>query len=438
VLGKLSRYLKRLVFLPWNFHKLFLAFTDVQAALQRQEQALHANQAAVGELQLAVEQQDEVLQGKLQRQDEALREGKQTVQRLLSEQLMLMTDEVWRLRAHHTEQCGTLFEQVREQGRLQQQLHQRIAQSCEAVTEQLCEQGRQLQRLRDQHSERCDALAADFREHDRVLQLWADDQEQQAQNRLRQQLAESQEIRAQFRWLQQLAEAEQGLNNWIGLLQRKLEAIALDLRERVHCVPENGAVAEPCIVNPPKYQERLTRMGDHIRINLGCGEICLPDYINIDLRQVAEVDVIADVRRLPFEPSSLAEIASAHLVEHFRQHHFMSVLLPYWKSLLRPDGILRIVCPNWAAMLRHLQEGKMTLADFKYVTFGAQDYAGDDHFSMYTPESLSEVLRQVGFEQIEVVAEERQNGLCPEMELVARLQYSGLHPVDLDAKTSAS
>jgi hypothetical protein len=96
-----------------------------------------------------------------------------------------------------------------------------------------------------------------------------------------------------------------------------------------------------------------------------------------------------------------------------------TVLLPYWKSLLRPDGILRIVCPDWAAMLRRLQAGEMSYANFKLVTFGAQDYSGDDHFSMYTPESLSEVLSQAGFRRIEVLAEDRPNGACREMELIA-------------------
>jgi hypothetical protein len=77
------------------------------------------------------------------------------------------------------------------------------------------------------------------------------------------------------------------------------------------------------------------------------------------------------------------------------------------------------VCPNWAAMLERLRDGRMSLGDFKTVTFGLQDYPGDDHFAMYTPETLSELLRGCGFERVEVVARERMNGACPEMELVA-------------------
>jgi hypothetical protein len=62
----------------------------------------------------------------------------------------------------------------------------------------------------------------------------------------------------------------------------------------------------------------------------------------------------------------------------------------------------------------------MPYSDFKTVTFGAQDYAGDDHFAMYTPRSLGRLLAAAGFTDVEVVVADRQNGMCPEMELVAR------------------
>ena len=43
----------------------------------------------------------------------------------------------------------------------------------------------------------------------------------------------------------------------------------------------------------------------------------------------------------------------------------------------------------------------MPYADFKSVTFGAQDYVGDDHFAMYTPRSLSKILAEAGFTDVE-------------------------------------
>lgn len=203
---------------------------------------------------------------------------------------------------------------------------------------------------------------------------------------------------------------------WITVLQRKYQALSLEARE----LTDPGTWPEPRIVDPEGYARRL-EAGAGARVNLGCGEKPWPDYVNVDLRALPGVDVLADVHRLPFDPASVEEVASSHLVEHFREHHLRTRLLPYWKSLLRPGGRLRIVCPNWAAMLDRQRDGRMSLSDFKFVTFGAQDYEGDDHFAMYTPETLRALLLDAGFTRVDEVVTERMNGLCPEMELVAHL-----------------
>ena len=156
-----------------------------------------------------------------------------------------------------------------------------------------------------------------------------------------------------------------------------------------------------------------------MRLNLGCGEKPLPNFVNVDFRALPDVEIVADVRRLPFGPEDVDEISSAHLVEHFRQHQLETVILPYWRSLLRPGGTLRVICPNWEAMLKRVHARELTLAEFKTVTFGLQDYEGDDHFAMYSPETLTEVMHAAGFEHVDVVVAERRNGLSTEMELTA-------------------
>ena len=78
------------------------------------------------------------------------------------------------------------------------------------------------------------------------------------------------------------------------------------------------------------------------------------------------------------------------------------------------DGLV-----HWEAMLRKLQAGEMTFAFFKEITFGSQEYEGNDHFSIYTPATLSGLLREHGFPKVDVLVTDRDNGGCPEMELVA-------------------
>jgi len=204
----------------------------------------------------------------------------------------------------------------------------------------------------------------------------------------------------------------------LAIMGKKHDAVAMDLRERVPPRPEAADLPAPVIVDPDAYDRRVEEIGA-LRVNLGCGEKPLDGYVNVDFRPLPGVDVVADVRRLPFEAGTVDEVASAHLVEHFRQHQLETLILPYWRSLLAPDGAVRIVCPNWAVMIEQLNAGELAFDDFKTVTFGLQDYSGDDHFAMYTPTTLTAVLERAGFGRIEVLEERRQNGNSPEMELLA-------------------
>jgi predicted SAM-dependent methyltransferase len=92
----------------------------------------------------------------------------------------------------------------------------------------------------------------------------------------------------------------------------------------------------------------------------------------VDFRNLPGLDVVADVRKLPFDRGSVDEIMSAHLIEHFRERQFEAVVLPYWRSLLKIGGTLRIICPNWQALIEEYAGGRLSLEDFKLATFGLQ------------------------------------------------------------------
>jgi predicted SAM-dependent methyltransferase len=269
----------------------------------------------------------------------------------------------------------------------------------------------------DQYN-RLEQLAAD--QHNLGTRLEQAATAEQGQHEWLERMAAGQQ--GQHKWLEQLAADQHGQYKWIQLLQRKQEAVALSVREiqeQLALHPDlEQSLSEPRIVNPESYHQRLAAMGQQIKVNLGCGEKPLPDYINVDIRELPDIDVVADARYLPFETGTVAELASAHLVEHFREHQLSTRIVPYWKSLLRPGGLLRIVCPNWAAILEQLNHNQMSFADFKLLTFGAQDYQGDDHFAMYTPQTLSDLLISCGLTRVEVLATDRMNGICPEMELL--------------------
>lgn len=228
------------------------------------------------------------------------------------------------------------------------------------------------------------------------------------------------EMKSQGDWLKLLAEEVRGQGDWMRLLQGRVTGLALDLREAGVSAPAGAAAAlpEPRVVDPESYARKVAAMPGGLRVNVGCGEKPLDGFINVDRREQPGVDVVADVRRLPFEPGTVAELASSHLVEHFREHELRVRVLPVWRALLRDGGLVRIVCPDWAAMLARQGDGRLPLAQFTRITFGGQDYEGNDHFAMYTPETLSELLLACGFSRVDVVARDRMASGCPEMEVV--------------------
>ncbi|MBU9374706.1 methyltransferase domain-containing protein [Burkholderia multivorans] len=157
----------------------------------------------------------------------------------------------------------------------------------------------------------------------------------------------------------------------------------------------------------------------NLKVNLGCGHIAMTEYINIDAREIPGVDVVADVGGLPFDEGSVDEVFSSHLIEHFPQEELRRRLLPHWRSMLKPGGRLRAIVPDGEAMLRGIAAGSYSFDDFREVLFGSQDYNGDFHFNLLTPESLSKLVEEAGFGQVEVPVRGRRNGQCFEFELSA-------------------
>jgi len=156
-----------------------------------------------------------------------------------------------------------------------------------------------------------------------------------------------------------------------------------------------------------------------LRLNLGCGHVPLEGYLNVDVRKLPGVDIVCGVEQLPVQPGEAAEIMSAHLLEHFPQEQLVRELLPYWKSLLRSGGTFRAVVPDAEAMIAQFSAQQMSYDTLREVTFGAQDYDGDFHYNMFTPQSLAELLDAAGFNDVQVLARGRPNGDCLEFEIRA-------------------
>ncbi len=182
--------------------------------------------------------------------------------------------------------------------------------------------------------------------------------------------------------------------------------------------PNRDGAFTPEIVDKERIEDLAT--SGPLRLNLGCGHIVFPEYVNVDMRALPGVDVVARLDDLPFEAESLGEIHSAHVVEHFPTDVLAGTLLPYWRDLLRPDGVLSVIVPDGAAMVQGLANGTIPFADYAAVLMGEQEYEGDAHHSVFSPESLVDLLEVAGFVDVEVIAVGRPLDICLEMEVRAK------------------
>ena len=180
-----------------------------------------------------------------------------------------------------------------------------------------------------------------------------------------------------------------------------------------------AATAAPVVAARILAPEKLRAMqaAEALRVNVGCGHIPLDAYLNTDMRELPGVDVVADAAGLPFEPGMVAELHSAHLLEHFPIEHLRRVVLPHWRSLLRQGGELRAIVPDAEAMLADFAAREMSFDDLREVTYGLQDYDGDYHFNMFSRDQLAGLLREAGFVEVAFAAQGRRNGKCREMEI---------------------
>jgi len=82
------------------------------------------------------------------------------------------------------------------------------------------------------------------------------------------------------------------------------------------------------------------------QLHLGCGNVKLPGFCNVDIVSTEATDIIDDISKLEKFPKNYAqEIYACHVLEHFA-HAAIHDILRRWYDVLKPGGILRISVPD--------------------------------------------------------------------------------------------
>lgn len=131
-----------------------------------------------------------------------------------------------------------------------------------------------------------------------------------------------------------------------------------------------------------------------LRLNVGSGQRKFgAGWINVDINDRWEPDLICDMSSLPYPDSSCSMIVAHHTLEHVELTRADSMLRE-WHRLLAPGGSLLIFVPDLHALALTWLEGRID--DYIYCVnlYGAfMGHDADTHKWGYSKQSLERKLR---------------------------------------------
>lgn len=133
-----------------------------------------------------------------------------------------------------------------------------------------------------------------------------------------------------------------------------------------------------------------------LKLHLGCGNIKIEGFVNIDTTYLPNVDVIDNVRHLrKFDKNSVDLIYASNVLEHLGRWEYKPAL-ERWYELLKPKGILRLSVPNFTALCEYYMETK-DLETLYPALYAGQDAPWNYHYWCWDFEMLKKELEAIGF-----------------------------------------
>lgn len=136
-----------------------------------------------------------------------------------------------------------------------------------------------------------------------------------------------------------------------------------------------------------------------MKLNLGCGSKKIEGFTGVDIKAA---DVVADIRKLPFDDDSADEIMAIHVCEHFYIHEIIPTLVE-WRRVLKPGGTMALELPCLDKVLMHFAKGSpenFTL----WPLYGDPNTHKDGepalHKWCWSKDQFRKVLKSAGFDNI--------------------------------------
>ena len=138
---------------------------------------------------------------------------------------------------------------------------------------------------------------------------------------------------------------------------------------------------------------------DGPKIHLGCGDVDLQGWINIDARNAPHVHIRTESLNLQeFQENSVSEIYLCHVLEHFSFQEVKD-LLSSFHSKMHKGAVLRISVPDFSALVE-LYKISGDLKKIEQPLMGGQDYKFNFHKSVFDQDFLNNLLVDAGFSEV--------------------------------------
>lgn len=134
-----------------------------------------------------------------------------------------------------------------------------------------------------------------------------------------------------------------------------------------------------------------------VKLNLGCGDMVMEGFTNIDLFSEDPRVVKADVMNLPYEENSVDLIYTSHLIEHFDYHEGRLFLAEMYR-VLKPGSECVVETPELTNLCRRFATTPEHEQYKLYgILFGMPWVPRGAHLFLYTRGHLKAYMKDAGF-----------------------------------------
>lgn len=146
------------------------------------------------------------------------------------------------------------------------------------------------------------------------------------------------------------------------------------------------------------------------RLHVGCGDVKLPGFINMDYRQTLATDIVADCTDIGFFPESSLDLVYSHaFFEHLYRLDRVKNLSSVFRSL-KPGGLVAYIgFPDFRVVARAYLDGEKGVLGGQFNLFNVYRYTHGDpehvkgwwleqlHKSLFDADTVDELLFEAGF-----------------------------------------